>query len=261
MINLYHYINLTQYKHIEGYMKRTYIVQSLINQICAKTYLEIGVFKGENFFNIKAPRKIAIDPNFKFSKKRKIKYALKNPANLFLNRYYETASDDFFTNTPEEIDTHGIDIAFIDGLHTYEQSLRDVQNCLKYLNPNGFIILHDCNPATEAAAFPCKSLAEFIKLDLPRKDNSWNGDVWKTILYLRSMHHDLNVFVVDTDHGIGVVYKSRPESMLHFTPTQIEKLSYKDLEQNRDLFLNLKNTSYITSFINTLDAVKTANSI
>jgi hypothetical protein len=47
-------------------------------------------------------------------------------------RYYQTASDDFFAEQAENLDAPGLDFAFIDGLHTYDQSLRDVENCLRY---------------------------------------------------------------------------------------------------------------------------------
>ncbi len=80
-------------------------------------------------------------------------------------------SDEFFANPPEILIEKGIDLAFIDGLHTYEQSLRDVENCLKYLNPDGIIVMHDCLPSSEAEALP--SLEKAMKH--PEFKGAWTG--------------------------------------------------------------------------------------
>ena len=50
-------------------------------------------------------------------------------------------SDNFFKNNKKEFD-----VIFIDGLHVYEQCRKDIINSLKFLNRNGFIILHDMIP-------------------------------------------------------------------------------------------------------------------
>ena len=43
-------------------MKRTDIIQSLINKTSAENYLEIGVSAGENFRDIKCKNKVGVDP-------------------------------------------------------------------------------------------------------------------------------------------------------------------------------------------------------
>ena len=43
-------------------MKRTDIIQSLINKIGAENYLEVGVSAGENFRDIKCKNKVGVDP-------------------------------------------------------------------------------------------------------------------------------------------------------------------------------------------------------
>ena len=77
-----------------------------------------------------------------------------------------------------------IDVAFIDELHTHEQSLRDAVNCLKYLNNDGCILFHDCNPQSEEAA----------DKSLPSKPINWNGDVWKTIYHFRKLFKTLRMY-------------------------------------------------------------------
>ena len=223
-------------------MDRIKVIQEIINKKKAKTYLEIGVSRGHCFLKIKTHIKIGVDPNFLIPKKEKfIMSKIRNPTNLF-NKYYKTESDSFFNKPPKILSKKGIDVAFIDGLHIYEQALVDVKNTLKYLKKGGVIILHDCNPITEESAYPAKLSNDSKSLNLPDYVGSWCGDVWKTIVNLRSLHQELNVFVLDCDYGLGIVTVGNPENTLDFSLEEIRALNYSDLEANREKFLNLKNT-------------------
>lgn len=221
------FYEILTYQMVNRILNRTTIIQQLINKFNYRIYFEIGVERGLNFFQIQAPLKLGVDPNFI------IPGELKGSEN---EKFYTITSDEFFANPPEEIIKHGIDIAFIDGLHTYEQSLRDVENCLKYLNPNGIIVMHDCLPANEAEALPssedAKKHSEFKGL--------WTGDVYKTIIHLRTSRQELFVAVIDTDHGVGIIRKGNPESMLDLKLEEIKNLTFKDLMKDREKLLNLK---------------------
>lgn len=230
---------------------RVIILQQIITQKKAKTYLEIGVDDGSTFLQIKAPQKIAVDPTFKITTKRKFFFHLKNPKNL-LNKYFEMTSDEFFTNLPRTLLNYGLDVVFIDGLHTYEQSLKDVLNSLKFLREDGIILMHDCNPLTETNGYPASSMKEAKRLNLLGWDGIWSGNVWKTIAFLRSTRKDLNLFVLNCDYGLGFISKGQQENPLNFTPEDIRKLTYKDLAENRELLLNLKDPKYFLEFLKTL---------
>jgi len=217
-----------------------YIVSVIIQKLLAKTYLEIGVYKGDCFFYQKVKHKIAVDPNFKSIKLKILTYLRKN-------RFFEMKSDEFFRRIPNILNKYGIDVALIDGLHTYEQSLKDVLNCLKYLNNDGYIILHDCYPLTKLQATSAKSIEHFKSLNLPK--STWCGDVWKTIPHLRSICGDLRIFVLNYDLGIGIITKGEPSSMLNYTEEEIMRLTYDDLKKNPEYILNLKAFSYFFDFI------------
>ena len=227
-------------------LNRIQIIQRLINAKKAKNYLEIGVRKGACFLRIKASHKIAIDPSFKISIGRKLRYLIKNPWNVN-NSYFEKTSDDFFRDEGQTLANARPDIVFIDGLHTYHQSLQDVLNSLAVLKEGGIILMHDCNPVTEAAAFAADSLEAIKQLD--NYQGVWNGDVWKTIVHLRSLHKDLEVFVLNCDHGVGVVRKGIPTDTLDFRENEIQQLTYQDLERDRNRFLNLKSPEYFEEFV------------
>ncbi len=84
------------------------------------------------------------------------------------------------------------DVIFIDGLHHYEQVLRDVFNSLMYLSKNGFIIIHDCLPKSEIEQRREQQLLE------------WTGDVWKAQAWL--IEEFKNVFTIsDSDCGCGII--------------------------------------------------------
>lgn len=165
------------------------------------------------------------------------------------NKYFRMESDVFFDTQKPMLSEYGIDVAFIDGLHTFEQSLKDVENTLNHLNTNGVIVLHDCNPLSKAAAYPAQSIDEVRKINPPGFDGVWNGDVWKTIAYLRATRKDLNVFVLDCDFGLGVVTRGTPENMLEYSAEAVRNLSYRDLSENRKPLLNLKDARFIEEFL------------
>jgi hypothetical protein len=70
------------------------------------------------------------------------------------------------------------------------------------------------------------------------------GDVWKTIVYLRSVRGNLNVMVLGAETGLGIITRAKGENMLNVTPEDIEIMTYADLEAQRELLLNLKGLEY-----------------
>jgi len=158
----------------------------------------------------------------------------------------------FFDTQHSLLSKIGLDVAFVDGLHTFSQSLHDVKNTLQYLNKNGGIVLHDCNPLSAVAALPAKSIREIQKLNPPGFTGIWNGDVWKTIAYLRATRKDLHVFVLDCDFGMGIITRGTPENLLEYSVEEVKNLSYSDLASNRQSMINLKDISCLEYFLNTI---------
>lgn len=216
----------------------------LINLLLAKTdgnhYLEIGVEYGTSFLRVSAKNKLAVDPRFRLL--GLIKFMSKFTAGDC--QFFGCTSDEFFAKQAGYLKCNPIDLAFVDGLHTFEQSLRDVENCLKYLSDGGFVIVHDCNPRSGEAARVADSHHNASRLRwgkfVPKIAVPWTGDVWKTIVYLRSKRNDVDVSVLDYDHGLGVIRKGRPKDRLSLGDKEIELMTYNDLEMNRTKLLNLK---------------------
>lgn len=223
-------------------LNRIKLIQNLMKQKGLLNYLEIGVSTGHVLFRIKSNSKIAVDPDFRFGFFRKAGKIILNPSNLF-NKYFPKTSDDFFKeDAPGLFAEKKADLIFIDGMHEYSFALNDVENSLRYLSDDGVIILHDCNPQTKMAA------ATFEEWSKRKNAGTWNGDVWKTILHLRSLRDDINVFTLDCDHGLGIVTRRQPENKLNYNAAEINGFKYEDFDANRKSWLNLKPAGYFYEY-------------
>jgi spermidine synthase len=226
-------------------MNRITVINAILKSAGGGTYLEIGVDYGLSFVCVRAEKKIALDPQIRLLPFLKILdvFSVKERC------YFQLTSDEFFEKHFAVLEPGGINVAFVDGLHTYGQSLRDCHNCLEHLSPGGVIVVHDCNPQTKAAASPVGSIQEAKRPALPDWTTQWSGDVWKTIVNLRSTRPDLEVMVLDCDYGIGLIRKSRAENPLRYSEEEITEMTYADLEANRETLLNLKSPGYLFTFL------------
>ena len=143
------------------------------------SYLEIGVRRKSDMYDkILTSRKVSVDPD-------------PNAKAEFI-----MTSDEYFTAQDEKFD-----IIFIDGLHEGEQVKQDISNSLKVLNPGGVILLHDLNPPT---AFHARE-----KYEVNGKFPAWNGTSWEGFAWHRKYSPELQMFVVDTDWGVGIIQKGK----------------------------------------------------
>ncbi len=183
-------------------MYRTEIIQKLINKINAKHYLEIGLGPGINFNGINCDYKVSVDPNPTVG-----------------NISFTLTSDDFFKQNTEKFD-----VIFIDGLHYSEQVYKDIINSLNVLNDGGYIICHDMNPHSEIIQRYPQAIPE----------SEWTGDCWKAWVKLRSERSNIEMFVIDSDYGCGIITKGE-QNLIKFD----NELTYEYLDNNREYLLNL----------------------
>ena len=182
-------------------IKRWDLIQNIIDKKRYDNYLEIGCDKDQSFSKIKVKNKIGVDPV--------------SGGNI------RSTSDQFFsTNTSK------FDIIFIDGLHHYEQVIKDVNNSLQILNDNGFILLHDCLP---------RSIAHQA---IPRYRGSWNGDVWKALVELRT-RSDLDTYTCQIDFGVGIVQKKKNTEILSIEKKNFKLLKFSDYYYNFNSFMRV----------------------
>ena len=197
-------------------MKRTDIINALIQKYEYKSYLEVGTQDpASNFDLINAKCKVSVDP-------------FPRGEVTFVG-----TSDEYFESID---DSSKFDIIFIDGLHHSDQVLKDIKNSLNHLSDNGIIVCHDCLPTSEKMQ--------------ERDDNGgeWTGDVWKAIAELRVETIDLDIKVVDTDYGCGII--SRGTNIPYETTDNYK--SYYHYSMNKWRMLNVISPEEFIQWINTL---------
>jgi hypothetical protein len=166
-------------------------------------YLEIGVQHGKSLAcALPGTRLIGIEPH-------------PQPID-FDYELYEMTSDEFFASH-----SPAYDLAFIDGMHLFEFSLRDFIHLECLAGPESVVMFHDCLPLDPVAT------------NRNRTTKRWVGDVWKLVPILREYRPDLDLIVVDVaPSGLGIVTGMRPDSRFGEAYEEIQarffSLNYED---------------------------------
>jgi predicted O-methyltransferase YrrM len=141
-----------------------------------RIYLEIGVDVGRTLSLARPPtRVLGVDPAAKAE--RDLAAA---------TRLFRLESDVFFESGEAEraLEGENVDLAFVDGLHHFEQALRDFLHIEQHARPRSVVLFHDCLPLTAATA------------SRRRATGFWTGDVWKIAPILRRWRPDLDAFLI-----------------------------------------------------------------
>lgn len=238
--------NKNSYNSIKPYMKNQAVssvsaikkthtvdlIQKLIAYTGAKSYLEIGVWKGNTFLNIEIPHKTAVDPDFKFDTKL---YAQKN------TYFFDCTSNDFFQQIKfvgKEIYNEDMkyDIVFLDGFHQYEQTIIDFINTLAYSKSSTIWIIDDTVPSD-----PYSSLAEKNKCYQYRrlaglKSGDWHGDVYKCIFTIHDYFLEYSYCtVIGNGNPQTIVWKANSHSKrkpIFKSLNDIKNMNYFDFLDN-----------------------------
>ena len=176
------------------------LIKYLINKYNYIDYLEIGCDQDENFSRIKIQNKIGVDPKS--------------------GGTHRMTSDVFFENNSNKFD-----LIFLDGLHTYEQTIKDIKNAIQCIQNEGVILVHDCLP---------KKIWNQI---VPRIYGHWNGDVWKAIVEARTYNY-IETFTCIADHGLGVILKKKNSKVLNTKIKDFKNLRFSDYYKHHKDFMN-----------------------
>jgi Methyltransferase domain len=159
-------------------------------------YLEIGLARGATFEYVRAGARQGVDPAPRFDANHPPKGA----------SVYVGTSDEFFALCPDE-DTY--DVVYLDGLHTFRQTYRDLINALR-LCQRGVVLIDDVIPCDAASALPDRSAATELhgRLGLTRKPTRWHGDVYKVVLCVAKHHPELTYrTIVGSDKDQALVWR------------------------------------------------------
>ena len=186
-------------------------------------YVEIGVARGETLaFALPETKAVGIDPD------PKISHQLSDKTEVF-----PFTSDAFFDKYDLQKIANGFELAFIDGLHLFEQVLKDFINIERCASKDTIVLLHDTIPPDELSGS-----REYIK-------PCWAGDCWKIVPCLKAYRPDLQIFTLTSKPtGLTMVTNLAPSSTIlaekyNEIVSEFVDLPYRELEKDRDNVLNL----------------------
>lgn len=148
------------------------------------TYLEIGVAQGITLSRIRVRDRWGVDPVPQFNTSRV-------PRGV---RFYSMGSDEFFSEPPQHAD---FDLVFLDGLHEWRQTYRDLLNALNHASPNCLVLIDDVVPDDAMSAHPDHHEALRQKDAAGVTDGRWHGDVFKVLVAITERHPELEFMLLE----------------------------------------------------------------
>jgi len=158
---------------IQGAASYLATLAQLHQTIMPQLYFEIGVRHGRSL-TLASGTAVAVDPAPE----------LQVPPPVGATIFRET-SDRFFLADAQKALAHGIDLAFIDGMHRSEYVLRDIMNVERFARPTLLAAIDDVFPSHP------------LQAERDRKSRVWCGDVWKIAFVLARYRPDLVVLRLD----------------------------------------------------------------
>lgn len=205
------------------------VVQALLDFYDDPRYLEVGVSTGGTFHHLKTAFQVAVDPKFRFD--WKAEQARRGEQ----AQYHQVTSDEYFGSIidPDQL----FDVIYLDGLHTFEQTLRDLNNALNHLAPRGVILIDDVRPSSYQASLP--DHANYLEVHKYVKGGkfAWMGDVYKLVWFIDTFYQSLSYATVANNHGQAVVWRERREFVTERGVTEVGNLSFDSFVLERETLL------------------------
>ena len=174
----------------DGYLRW---LERLYTAVRPASVIEIGVFEGASLALLRSPTvAIGVDPNAK----------VLSPLATETHIFAET-SDEFFARGRARtvLGARALSVGFIDGLHLFEQALRDFIGLEALCDEGSLIMLHDTVPLDEATQ------------TRSRETVFHTGDVWKVVLCLKHYRPELDIVTIATaPTGLTIVRGLDPSS-------------------------------------------------
>ncbi|GAA2113983.1 class I SAM-dependent methyltransferase [Nocardioides bigeumensis] len=210
----------------KGGVGRSQVVRRLLAHYDDPRYLEIGVCEAKTFDKVEAAVKVAVDPEFRFDQHAPERQTLGTS-------YHEITSDEYF-GTVIEPDAQ-FDVIFLDGLHTVEQTLRDLLNALPHLQPRGVIVIDDVRPPTDLAAIADRQEFFRVRREAGRvEEKAWMGDVFRLVYFIDTFCQQLSFRVIQNNHGQAVLWRHRRPDVPHRTLAEVGSMTFDDLTRQED---------------------------
>jgi len=158
----------------------------LAEALGCRRYLEIGVCEGTTLLGVNVAHRTGVDPRFAFDWRG---WHGRDGIEL-----HECSSDVFFSCLNPFT---RYDLVFVDGLHTFEQTYRDILHAFRHAHPRTLIAIDDTVPSDVFST--CRSMEEALSLRRQLgsvDDDRWHGDTYKVVPLLTAFHPDLQLLTL-----------------------------------------------------------------
>lgn len=166
-------------------------IRAMAEAINAKSYLELGLYKGTTFSSI-APiveTCVGVDTKQYFTPQK--------------GKIHISTTENFFQHN-----TDTFDLIFIDADHSFESAKNDLLWSLNVLNPYGVIILHDTDPNKN----------ELLT-------SGYCGDSYRIVDWVRTNRSDLDIITLPLgDPGISIVKRTGDRRVLPFIAADMKNV-------------------------------------
>lgn len=199
-------------------MTRTEIVRAVLGLYERPSYLEIGVSRGLTFLAVKAARKVAVDPAFRFDPAA---HAADPTAS-----FQAMESDAYFG---EAARGETFDVIFLDGLHTFDQTLRDFCNAIAHLRPGGAIVIDDVMPRTYEESIANRVASRAVRRALHPDTNvtAWMGDVYRLVFFIETFFQAWDFATPEEAGNQLVVWRAARKSVTPRTAESVTRLPFE----------------------------------
>lgn len=198
-------------------------VNAVASRLGGRRYLEIGVHTGATFRTVEMEDRTGVDPSFAFDT---------GEHQNETTRLLEQTSDAFFAQEPA---SSQFDVVFIDGLHTFEQVVRDFSNTVLHTHRRSAILLDDTVPNDVYSALTDMAATMRFREAAGIVDGSWHGDVFKALFYIHDFWPGLNYrTIVGPGNPQTLIWRSSAwlRTPLYNNLEAISRLTFFDLQNN-----------------------------
>jgi hypothetical protein len=198
----------------------------LAEALGARSYLEVGAGQGLTFELVQVAERTAVDPEFEFET---------DDYPTETTTFAQMTSDEFFSELPAG---EQFDLIYVDGLHTFEQTYRDLCNCLLHSHPRSAILVDDTLPSDVYSSLRDEDQAVAHRAAAGIESSAWHGDAYKVIFAVHDFHLGLDYrTIVGAGNPQTLVWRSNAgqrEPLLD-SLEEISRLTYFDLLDEIDV--------------------------
>jgi hypothetical protein len=126
-------------------------------------------------------------------------------------------------------------VIYLDGLHVYDQTLRDLLNALEHLQPRGVIVIDDTRPPSYLASLADRELFFEVRRAVGSTEKQWMGDVYKTVYFIAAMCPHLSYATIANNHGQTVVWRTRRDETPQVDLAEIDGLTFERFQRAQEV--------------------------